>query len=214
MPQWSSEPPSLPLVRPLPLMRTPVGKGIGGTITCDGILGCPTHYWGGRTVPCEAEECAACNAGQRAVWHGYVSAYDEGTRCHFIFEFTDLPADEFNAARRQFGTLRGVRFSARRAKPHKNARVLVTITPPRVGPLHIPKEPDLAVVLCHIWRIPTGAVVVDDRGHTEATLHLDPGVMGEQNGNGRRAELVRTFEAAAAKENGELKETEEPQHAA
>lgn len=154
MPQFSNRPPDGPTGPSLPLLRTPIAKVLAGVVTCADLIGCPTHFYGGRTTPCEPPNCKACLDSVPWRWHGYLTAISIVSSTHFIFEFTAQASDAFVAYRTRFGTLRGCFFKARRAKPSANARVLIDTSPADLTKINLPLPPDLVKALTMIWSIP------------------------------------------------------------
>lgn len=138
----------------LPLIRTPRAKPIVAVVTCRNVIGCNTHFWGGRTVPCDAAECEPCQNGAPWRWHGYVSAFDHRTKLHFLFETTARAAEPFKEWFDQHGTLRGVKFEAIRHQQRANGRVNIRLK--SVDPIEfpIPAEPNIMAALAIIWNIP------------------------------------------------------------
>lgn len=154
MPQWTDKPPTTPRGPGLPLRRTPQAQKLQAIVTTDNLIGCPTHYFRSRTIPCEQPNCEPCNQGFSWRWHGYLAALDPCTHEHFLFEFTAQAADAFRAYRDRYGTLRGCLFQARRLSANRNGRVLIQTKPANLEHVHLPPEPDIKSALCHIWNIP------------------------------------------------------------
>ncbi len=103
MPTWSNQLPSKEKHMGFDIKRTPQNRPIQAIITCDDLLICDTHFWGGRTIPCErkheeldgtlsAGDCGACRQSIPFRTHVYISAIDCKTRDHFIFECTAYAA--------------------------------------------------------------------------------------------------------------------------
>ena len=62
MPGWSTEVPANPRGPAYPLLRTPPNKPLIAIITSADLIGCYTHYYKGRTVPCEGDNCPELGA--------------------------------------------------------------------------------------------------------------------------------------------------------
>lgn len=140
------------------LKRTPVSGGISGIITCEKLVATQTHFWGGRTVPCEGEVCKACLAIVPSRWHIYVSAFNPKTREHFIFECTGIagqPLEDYFEANK---TLRGCFFGASRPKCKPNAKVFIETKPMDLAKIVLPPAPDLIRALCTVWQVPAGPI--------------------------------------------------------
>lgn len=167
MPTWSSELPSEAKHMGFKIKRTPANSPIQGIITCDDLLVCDTHYWGGRTVPCERPDCPACNESIPYRTHVYVSAFAPKAGEHFIFECTAHAAKPLAEYRAATDTLRGCIFNAIRPKGHKNAQVVIETNTANLGRLHLPSAPNLILALSVIWRLPlTGLAIEHQRHHS------------------------------------------------
>lgn len=154
MPLFSTEPPTDPRGHGLPLMRTPPNGRLIVAITTPEMIGCPTHWYGGRTVPCEGEHCKPCLEGYPWRWHGYLAGMLPGSRRHVLLEFTAQAAETINQYRQSHGTLRAAILTAQRHKNRHNGRVLVSLKPGDVDNLNLPPEPDIVNALSILWNIP------------------------------------------------------------
>jgi hypothetical protein len=168
MPQWSHDLPSPTTHRGYDLRRTPPDRPLTAIITSEEFHVCFTHYWGGRTVPCEKPDCDACNALSPARAHVYVSAFDPRTHEHFLFECTAAAADAFRAWRHTYGTMRGCYFQASRPKRRRNAKVEIITKPCDLTKVSIPKAPNVPYAMSVIWQIPGTAL--PPRSETDQTL--------------------------------------------
>jgi len=155
---WSNAPPTDPSRVGLPLQRTPAARPLTAIVTSDDLLGCYTHFFGGRTVPHEVQNCVACQKGVPYRWHGYVSAVDVSTHLHFLFETTAQAAEAFTQYRKANGKLRGCLFEATRMHRRHNGRVIIRTKPADLGKVPLPDAPDLRVVLSVIWNISTPSI--------------------------------------------------------
>jgi hypothetical protein len=151
------------------LRRTPPTGAIVAIITSHDLLCCDTHYWAGRTLPCERttnadgdtiddSKCPACRA--KAPWrsHVYVSAFDPRRAQHFLFECTAAAAEPLADYLRQTGTLRGCRFQATRPLATRNSKVLILTATADLSKTPIPHPPDIPAALSIIWRLPQTAI--------------------------------------------------------
>ena len=152
--QLTNTPPEDPRGPSLPITRTPAGRPLAAIITSSDLVGTPTHFWGGRTVPCGQDQCDACEHGVPWRWHGYVSAYNPDQQRHFLFEFTAATAEQLVSYRKLNASLRGCQFKAERPSRTANGRVMLTLKPADLDRYTIPNEPDLIAVLCILWNIP------------------------------------------------------------
>lgn len=167
MPQWSSTPPEDTHGPSLPLRRTPAAAKLEAIATSENLLGCPTHYFRSRTIPCERPECEPCAQGFSWRWHGYVAAVDTSSHEHFIFECTAAAAETFAKHRDRYGSLRGCHFRAERPSKTPNGRVVLRAKPADLAAITLPGAPDLMAALAHIWNIPKGDTKSDrqTKGH-------------------------------------------------
>lgn len=174
MPTWSNRLPEKQKHMGFDLRRTPQAAAIQAIITCDDILVCDTHFWGGRTIPCEREQtlpdgtitcgtCAACNESVPYRTHVYISCMAGKTREHFIFECTAHAAKTLVQYREANGTLRGCVMNASRPKGLRNSQVVVQTNSIDLAKVNLPEPPDLIKALSTIWRLPkTGVEVVEE----------------------------------------------------
>ena len=116
--QFSSQPPMESTRSAFRLVRTPSKGKLALFITSDSLLGCWTHFFGGRTVPCTGDKCEACQALASTRWHGYVAALEVKTAEPVVFEITGGGAEQLAAYRAKHGTLRPGQTSS----PHESAR--------------------------------------------------------------------------------------------
>jgi len=190
MPTFSNCLPAKTEHRGYDLRRTPADKPIKGLITSDDIIGCNTHWWGGRTVPCEDDDCEACRNNTPSRWHCYFSIYESGSKDHFIFECTGKAALPLVDWRKTNGSLRGVLITACRPKRRRNARVDIILRPFDTTGIIVPKAPDLMRAMAVIWQLPADAVKLDKAVRETPLVTTDPDVLAAQrineaDGNGK-----------------------------
>jgi len=155
------------------LRRTPTDHPLRAVITSDQFYVCWTHFWGGRTVPCERPNCEACDKLSPARAHVYLSAYTIETNEHFIFECTTAAAEPFQAWIQTYGTLRGCLFQANRPKRRRNAPVQILTKPADQTKITLPKPPDIPLAMATIWQIPGAAVQSSPAGPEAQRLTTD-----------------------------------------
>lgn len=63
MPTFSSDVPRDPRGPAFPIIRTPASRPLTAIITSPNLVGCYTHYFKGRTTPCEGADCQLCLQG-------------------------------------------------------------------------------------------------------------------------------------------------------
>lgn len=169
MPAWTNQLPPQPTHTGFTLRRTPPDTPIRAIITCDDLIGTFTHYYHGRTTPCEPPDCPACKDLSPARWHGYVSCLDHATREHFLFEFTSKAAEPLIEYRKAHGTLHGCFITASRPKRRRNARVEIACRPTDLTKITLPKPPDLIQAMSVIWQLPATALETPE-GYHESPL--------------------------------------------
>ncbi len=158
MPTYSHDIPANPNGPALPVRRTPTSSALQAIVTSENLIGCHTHYYGGRTVPCEGPNCPAHQEGLPFRWHAYLSAIETKTNLHFLFECTAQAAEAFIQYRDAYHTLRGCYFQAKRWKPRPNSRVIIQTKPCKLDEVILPSPPDLIKVLAILWGISDQAV--------------------------------------------------------
>lgn len=175
---FQNEPPKDERGQSLPLMRCPTHKPISGIITSTNLVGTQTHYYRGRTIPCDSGNCPACSDGVPWRWHGYVSLFSATSSRQVLFEFTARAAEPLTAYRETYGTLRGCKLTAKRINSSANARVMMQCIPADLAKLTIPKEPDLLAALSIIWNIERPAIAIEGINKNAPALDIaqDPGL--------------------------------------
>ncbi len=172
MPTFSNRPPDDNRERALPLKRTPAMGRLEGLITSHDLIGTNTHFYGGHTVPCESPDCEACQKGIPWRWHGYVSALQNHSHLHFIFEFTAQAADTFREYFKHHNTLRGCMFHAERMHHRPNGRVILQTKPADLSKVVIPTQPDLEACMRIIWHCPTIPTIPPTRKNGHPQVHV------------------------------------------
>ncbi len=186
MPIWTNSLPedNQPLAHRI--RRTPVGGKLLGIVTASDLLGCNTHYFHGRTVPCEAPNCPACDQGLGWRFHAYLSALDPTSNDHFIFEMTALAAEVFVTYKKAHGTLRGCLFQAVRLGTKPNGRVTIQTKPADLQTRALPDPPDIKRILCVLWNVPDKAAQPASHHRPYTRIHVDQTTQTPENSrNGR-----------------------------
>lgn len=155
MPTWTKTVPDDPRGHGFPILRTPSYKPLVATATSLDLIGTYTHFWKGRTLPCEGDGCEPCREGVPFRFHAYFAAFDSLKSLHFIFEVTAQAAEAFTAYRDTYHTIRGCQFEARRQTPKPNGRVLIRTRPADLTKLVLPEPPDVIKCLSVLWDLPT-----------------------------------------------------------
>lgn len=183
MPRWSHSLPEEQEHMGFQLRRTPPAVPLVAIITCDELLVVETHYWGGRTLPCErlvemadgstvAGDCKACQEGVPYRIHVYVSAREHGTHDHFIFEMTAHAAKPLVKYLKGNRSLRGCAFKAIRPRGYKNGKVVITTTSVDVEKAALPAQPNMIRILSQVWRLPLSNLAQDEKPQTPLGVKL------------------------------------------
>lgn len=153
MPSFTNQPPEDPRGVALRLVRCPPIGTFSGVITSPDLIGTATHFWHGRTVPHEEEDCKACLDGLPWRWHAWVSVLKATTREHLLFEMTAAASKPLTTFRDANGSLRGCCIIASRPSRRPNGRVIITTDTMDLTNVQMPKEPNLVKALAIIWNI-------------------------------------------------------------
>lgn len=151
------------------LLRTPCSSALVLAITCENLVVVDTHYWHGRTLPCERltndegrttddSNCPACREKQGYRTHIYVSAIKTKTREHVIFECTATAAKPLEEYRKANKTLRGCVLNATRPKGGPNSKVVISTNTLNQQHTKLPEPPNVPAALATIWRLPRTAI--------------------------------------------------------
>jgi hypothetical protein len=205
MPAWSNKPPAVEKHLAFQLQRTPQDRPLCGIVTSEDMIGCNTHYWGGRTVPCEAPNCKACNESMPYRWHAYMSVYSEKSREHFLFEVTARAAVAFEQYRMAHGTLRGCLFNAVRPKRAKNSKVEIITKPADLTKYHIPDPPDLIKAMSVIWQLPAAGLPTSEGLGSTPQVRPSRRLLNRMRGENPTVTEPETLGDILAKSNGQSK---------
>lgn len=175
MPIWQTTPPDTPTGNGLPILRTPAGREIQAAVTCHEVLGCPTHYYQGRTIPCEEPDCPPCKEGNPWRWHGWVTAINHQSGHQFLFEFTAQASEPFTQWFKEYGSLRGCLFRAKRLGHRSNSRVHLTTKPLDMTKHPLPDAPNVRKLLSVIWGIPYTEIIEQGTQKHATRIHIERG---------------------------------------
>lgn len=153
MPSFTNEPPSDPRGVAMRLVRTPTQSPFRAIVTSDDLIGTATHFWHGRTVPHEEENCKPCLDGLPWRWHAWVSAMQSKTHEHVLFEMTAAASKPLVHHRKVNGTMRGAMIEAWRPSKRPNGRVVIQVKTIDLTDIRVPPAPDLVKALAIIWNI-------------------------------------------------------------
>lgn len=184
MPTFRTELPAVSKHMGFDIRRTPQSSPIHAIITSEDLTVCDTHYWHGRTIPCERPSidnsgtpqpstCEACNEGTPFRTHVYFFVYDPKKAEHFIFECTSHAAKPLSEYRAANGTLRGCIIFARRPKGLKNSKVSIETATANLAKQRIPESPNIIQALSVIWRLPRPALPIEHQRGRQPTVKPD-----------------------------------------
>ena len=197
--EFSNNPPLEPTKQALPMLRTPANGKLVLLLTCQDLLGCFTHYFGGRSTPCTGDPCEPCQAGSSMRWHGYVCGIVPKTHEHSLLEITRAAAETLAAYRVKNGTLRGCLVIATRVAPRANARLHLELKPYDLSTIDLPASANIQAALCNLWGIPITEtqIVHGDLGAPNVAHKGTP--MPPDPGNGQIPPKTATTAAATSK---------------
>lgn len=177
MPTFSRNVPQDPRGPAFPIMRVHATRPLVAIVTSPDLVGCFTHFFKGRTVPCELPDCEPHREGIPYRWHAYLSAYIPQTGVHFLFECTAQAANHFTDYRDNHGTLRGCLFKGTRMHGKVNGRVLIKCSPADLTSIRLPNPPDLIKCLSILWDFPADDVApgrINPEKKTRTVKHTPP----------------------------------------
>jgi len=202
MPNWTNKLPEMQKHMGFDLRRTPALGSLHAICTSSDILVTDTHYFHGRTCPCERPNCPACNEAMPFRTHVYCSCFDVRAREHFLFECTAhaaKPLVEYIAAN---GSLRGCIIVATRPKGGRNSKVCIQTNICNLAKVQLPEPPDLIRALSTIWRLPVVALECEERKHAPSRVRINGDrlkIMREQEDNAGEPALVGEILAGSVK---------------
>jgi hypothetical protein len=163
VPHWTTEPDTRNNTTPYSLLRTPIGRPLVAVITTDQPLGCRTHFYLHRTVPCEMPSCPPCADGYSSRWHCYLGVYSPKTGDQAILELTANAAEPLLKYYRDHSHLRGVKIKAERRGIRTNSPVVLSLLNECLDHNLLPPPPDLKSALAKIWGLPANTLHPTDR---------------------------------------------------
>jgi len=190
MPIWTNAPPPSAVGPGLRIVRTPTAGTVAGAITCPDLVGCATHYYQHRTLPCEGVNCPACADGIGWRWHGWVSCVLASTNEHVLFEFTAPAADFFQRHREAWQTLRGCVFHATRVNNKPNGRITIKTKMLDPSKLALPEPPNIPLALAHIWGLPPEQTQQRGTVKEHPAIKIDRQTTVQPNGNGASTNAI------------------------
>jgi hypothetical protein len=150
---WQRRPSKADALSKFRIQRAPSKAALVARILSHEFTGARTHYWGGRTRPCDPILCEACDNNQASRWHGWLFAQDLKTLEVYILEFPPAVGCDLDRKFGELRTLRGVHFKVFRVGGKANSRVVIQFGPQDQDRDALPKVPALEPILCSIWGI-------------------------------------------------------------
>jgi len=196
--EFSHDPPLESTRIAIRLLRTPAKGKLQLLITSADLIGCFTHFFSGRSMPCTGQGCEACAAGSSGRWHGYVAAIEQSSNEQIIFEVTAAAAEALANYRAKHGTLRGCDCIAARVAPRPNARVRLHMRPLDLSARDLPQPINLPAALCHIWGLPINECRIGSDSTIAPTLQHQGTRLPADRGNGSHLHLAETDGEPAA----------------
>jgi len=135
------------------IQRAPSKGAILARVLSHDFNGARTHYWGGRTRPCDPVLCEPCDDNQKSRWHGWIFAQDLKTLEVFICEFPPAVGNDLDRKYGELRTLRGVHFKLFRVGGKANSRVVIQFGSQDQDREALPRVPALEPILCAIWGV-------------------------------------------------------------
>lgn len=154
MPTFSNRPPAESTGHNYDVVRCPATGKLRAVITSENLVGCPTHFFRGHTVPCDLPDCPACAEGLPWRWHGYVTIFTAQAHLHQLLELTAPPAEVLAAWFDLHKTLRGCEVILNRTSPRPNGRVRIQTRALDLTGIQLPPAPDLKKILATMWNLP------------------------------------------------------------
>lgn len=173
MPSFSTAVPADPRGPAFQIQRTPPVKPGKGIVTSHDLVGCYTHFYRGRTIPCDRPTCQACNDGIPFRWHAYMTVYNPTNQDHFLFEVTAQAAERFTDYRDTYGHLRGCQFIATRVGNKTNGRVMINTQPADLATIVLPDPPNLLAVLAILWDLPLETLTTPTTNPEKRTRRIE-----------------------------------------
>ena len=134
-----------------PLIRCGTKPFQGAVILSHDIVGCYTHYWCRRTIPCRKDGCPACEKGYSARWHGWVFVQSRKTASKGIFEFTAGASAGLDKYFKEHRTLRGAIINAWREPAKANGRLVIQLEESKMDASVLPKAIKILPILMRMW---------------------------------------------------------------
>lgn len=135
----------------LDIVRAPAKGSFVGVILSDRSMGKYTHWYRGRTSPCDGDDCTACSQAVERRWHAWLVVYSQSTRRQFILEVPAAASHELAILRKRENSLRGFAIKVERNNGKVNGRVRLHVSTKREDVSLLPTCPDVFEILSRMW---------------------------------------------------------------
>jgi len=153
MPDWTNNAPDDADRYTATLIRVKPGRPIRGICASPHLLGCWTHWFGGRTIPCEAPDCVPCANQVSRRWHAYLHLYSTSTHHSAILEITALAARDLEPYIEVHHTLRGAEIDVQRSNQRPNSTLIITARPADLQRYTLPEPIDIIAAMSRMWEV-------------------------------------------------------------
>jgi len=195
--EFTNAPPKDPRGESLPIVRTPANRALNAIIISPDLLGTRTHFYHGRTLPCDSQNCPACIDGFPWRWHAYLGIWSSSTHRTALLEMTARAVEPIIQYRESHKTLIGCEISCRRATTSPNSRVIVTTRPADLQGIKLPPPPDVMSALSILWNLPQSSLQIQGAARNAPALYFEDDPSNDSSIANRDA-------ATTQKRNGEL----------
>jgi hypothetical protein len=141
-----------------PLLRVPTTATLKAAILQPTVIGVVTHFYGGRTLPCQVENCKACQDDAPTSWHSYTACQRAKDHDLFLLELTAAASEALFMYEAANPSLRGCLITCSRPKQIPNGRIVLRTEPLDLSKISLPEPPNVVALLCKIWRLPPAEV--------------------------------------------------------
>jgi hypothetical protein len=168
--QWNHDPEPESKSPKLKLLRCPQGSLPPFVILSPSQFGGDSHYYGGRTIPCEGRECPYCAVHSKRIWKGYLAVWDAKHRTTGIIEFTKPCLETIRTYKAAHGTLRTHSIELHRAGKKINGSLSVILAPTAWADADIPPPPDVIAILTRMWNQRPETILKPQPPNTEIVM--------------------------------------------
>jgi hypothetical protein len=153
MPHWTNNAPDEADRYTATLIRVKPGRPIRGICASPHMLGCWTHWFGGRTIPCDQPDCIPCESQTSRRWHAYLHLWSPASHHSAILEITALAARELEPYIEQHHTLRGAEIDVQRSNQRPNSPLIIVARPADLQRFQLPEPLDIIAAMSRMWEV-------------------------------------------------------------